>query len=101
MIKHVLMLKLKDFAEGADKATNRARVKTLLEGCRGLVPGMGAFEVGLATSGLEATCDVVLYSEFASKAALDAYQNHPEHVAIKPLIQALRQERHCLDYEVP
>jgi hypothetical protein len=60
---------------------------------------MGAFEVGLATPGLEATYDVVLYSEFDGAAALDAYQHHPQHVAIKPFIGAVRAERQCVDYE--
>ncbi len=100
MIKHIVMWKLKDRAEGADKAANMARMKALLESCRGLVPGMGSFEVGLATPGLEATYDVVLYSEFDSSAALDAYQHHPQHVAIKPFIGAVRLERQCIDYEV-
>lgn len=100
MIKHIVFWKLKDHAEGADRATNCAKVKSLLEGCRGLVPGMGRLEVAVAGGGLEASCDVVLYSEFDSKAALDAYQNHPAHVAIKPFIGAVRLERHCMDYEV-
>ena len=99
MIKHIVMWKLKDQAEGADKAANMARMKALLEGCRNLVAGMGAFEVGLATPGLEATYDLVLYSEFDSTAALDAYQHHPQHVAIKPFIGAVRAERQCVDYE--
>ncbi len=99
MIKHIVMWKLKDRAEGADKAANMVRMKALLERCRGLVPGMGAFEVGLATPGLEATHDVVLYSEFNDAAALDAYQHHPQHVAIKPFIGAVRAERQCVDYE--
>ena len=99
MIRHIVMWKLKDDAEGADKATNMARMKAMLEDCRGLVPGMGRLEVGLATAGLEATCDVVLYSEFESAAALEAYQHHPQHVAIKPFIGAVRLERQCLDYE--
>ncbi len=100
MIKHIVMWKLKDHAEGADKATNMRRVKEKLEACRALVPGILTFEVALATPGLEATYDVVLYSEFASKAALDAYQSHPEHVAIKPFMSAVRSERQCMDYEI-
>ena len=99
MIKHIVMWKLKDRAEGADKPANMVKMKALLDGCRGLVPGMGAFEVGLATPGLEATYDVVLYSEFDSREALDAYQHHPRHVAIKPFIGAVRAERQCVDYE--
>jgi hypothetical protein len=43
---------------------------------------------------------VVLYSEFESKEALDAYQKHPQHVALKPFMTAVREARQCMDYEV-
>jgi heme-degrading monooxygenase HmoA len=99
MIKHIVMWKLKDHAEGADRAANAARMKALLYGCRDIVPGIVEFEVALARPGLEATYDVVLYSVFADKAALDAYQDHPQHVAVKPFIGAVRLERQCMDYE--
>jgi hypothetical protein len=59
-----------------------------------------ASEAVLAQPGLEATYDVVLYSEFASREALDAYQEHPDHVAIKPFIGAVREARQCMDYEI-
>lgn len=100
MIKHIVMWQLKDFAEGADKATNALKVKQMLDGCAGIVPGILKFETAISSPGLEATYDVVLYSEFESKAALDAYQNHPQHVALKPFIGAVRQARQCMDYEV-
>ncbi|MBL4951458.1 Dabb family protein, partial [Neobacillus sp. YIM B02564] len=44
--------------------------------------------------------DVVLYSEFADRASLDAYQEHPQHVALKPFIGAVREARQCMDYEI-
>jgi len=100
MIKHIVMWKLKDQAEGAGRAANAAKMKALLDGCRDVVPGIVEFEVALAQPGLEATYDVVLYSVFADKAALDAYQDHPKHVAVKPFIGAVRLERQCMDYEV-
>ena len=100
MIKHIVFWKLKEHAEGADRASNAIKVKQLLDGCANLVPGMLVFEAALAQPGLEATYDVVLYSEFASKEALDAYQEHPEHVAIKPFIGAVREGRQCMDYAV-
>jgi Stress responsive A/B Barrel Domain len=102
MIKHIVMWKLKEHAEGADKAVNAARMKALLDGCAELVPGILKFEAIVAdtAAGLECTYDVVLYSEFASRAALDAYQEHPQHVAIKPFIGAVRDARQCMDYEV-
>ena len=98
MIKHIVMWQLKDHAEGADKATNALKMKSLLDACAGLVPGMRAFEVAIAQPGLECTYDVVLYSEFDSMEALDAYQNHPQHVALKPFVGAVRSARQCMDY---
>ncbi|MES2298333.1 MAG: Dabb family protein [Pseudomonadota bacterium] len=98
MIKHIVIWKLKDFAEGQDRAANALAMKAKLDACANLVPGILRFETALAQPGLEATYDIVLYSEFADKAALDAYQEHPEHVAIKPFIGAVREERQCMDY---
>jgi hypothetical protein len=100
MIKHIVMWQLKDFAEGADKAANATKVKQLLDGCADIVPGILKFETALASPHLEATYDLVLYSEFESKEALDAYQDHPKHVALKPFIGVVRQSRQCMDYEV-
>lgn len=100
MLKHIVMWKLKDHAEGADKATNARKMKDLLDACAEIVPGIVEFETAIAQPGLEATYDVVLYSEFVSKAALDAYQEHPQHVALKPFIGAIRDARQCMDYEI-
>jgi hypothetical protein len=99
LIKHIVMWKLKEQAEGADRATNARKMKELLEACADIVPGILKLEVGLATPGLEATYDVVLYSEFADKAALDAYQVHPQHEALKAFFVAVREGRQCMDYE--
>ena len=100
MLKHIVMWKLKGQAEGLDRAANAQKMKELLDACAGIVPGILKFEVALAQPGLEATYDVVLYSEFADRAALDAYQDHPQHVALKPFIGAVREARQCMDYEV-
>lgn len=100
MIKHIVLWKLKEHAEDADRATNAAKLKALLETCRDIVPGIRSFEVGLATPGLEATYDAVLVSEFDNKAALDAYASHPKHEKIKPFIAAIREARQCIDFEV-
>lgn len=100
MIKHIVMWKLKEHAEGADRASNAKKMQAMLKSCNNLVPGMLKLEASLATPELEATYDVVLYTEFADKTALDAYQEHPAHQAIKPFIGAVRSERQCMDYQV-
>jgi hypothetical protein len=100
MIKHIVIWKLKEYAEGADRAANAVKMKAMLDGCAHIVPGILKFEAVLAQPGLEASYDIILYSEFADKAALDAYQEHPEHVAIKPFVGAVRAERQCMDYAI-
>ena len=73
-------------------------MKERLLACAGIVSGIVKLEAGLAEPGLEATYDVVLYSEFDSKEALDAYQSHPQHAVLKPFFSAVRDARQCMDF---
>ncbi len=97
MLKHIVMWQ---FAQGQDKAANLAQAKALLEGCAKLVPGQLRLEVAGAEPGLECTYDLVLYSEFADRAALDAYQVHPTHVPVKAFMRSVVVARQCMDYEI-
>lgn len=100
MIKHVVMWKLADHAEGAAKAANAARIKALLEACAGRIPGLRSLEVGI-DAGLDgAAWDVVLVSEFDDRAALDAYQVHPLHEEAKAFIGKVRKDRSAVDFLV-
>jgi len=54
--------------------------------------------VGLKSEGLDCTCDVILNSVFKDAAALNAYQNHPDHIAIKPFMKAIVAKRQCMDF---
>jgi hypothetical protein len=100
VLRHIVMWKLKDHAEGADRAENALKLKAKLETCRSIVKGQGHFEVGTAQPGYDCTYDVVLVSDFDDKAALEAYQVHPKHQALKEFVAAVRDERQCVDYEV-
>ena len=97
MIKHIAMWKIA--GQGEDKRKNIQTVKATLETCVGIVPGMLKYEVGVDAGIDHAPWDVVVYSEFTDRAALLAYQNHPTHQAIKPVIGPLRELRGAVDYE--
>jgi Stress responsive A/B Barrel Domain len=99
MIKHIVMWKFKDHAEGADKAANLARAKALLDACATIAPGTLRFDAAVARPGFECTYDLVLYTEFEDREALNTYQNHPDHVAVKPFMRSVVAERQCMDYE--
>jgi heme-degrading monooxygenase HmoA len=99
VVKHLVLWRLKAEAHGQTAAQNAQAIKEKLEGLRGKVPGLLRIEVGLDFSRTENSCDLALYSEFESRAALDAYQAHPEHKAVMPFILEARSERRLCDYE--
>jgi hypothetical protein len=100
MIKHIVMWQLKDFAEGAPKQENALKAKQLLEGLNGKIKGIKLLEVGINLNDTPAAYDIVLYSEFANRQDLDAYQQHPEHAKAGDFIGKIRQDRKVVDYEV-
>ena len=100
MIRHIVMWNLQDHAEGADKATNLAKAKALLLSCAQVVPGIQTFEVATATPGMDCTNDLVLHMLVDDAQVLAAYQNHPDHLAIKPFMKSVVQERRCMDFNV-
>ena len=99
MVKHIVLWRLKPEAHGRAAAENARAIKEKLEALRGRIPGMLTIEVGLDFSRTDNSCDLALYSEFESRAALDAYQAHPDHKAVMPFILEARSERHLVDYE--
>lgn len=100
MVKHIVMWKLKDNAEGGDKKQNAAKIKEKLEGLKGKIPGLISIEVGINVNKSEMAFDVVLNSEFDSAEALEGYQNHPEHLKAAGFVRAVKKDRVVADYEI-
>ncbi|MCW8955988.1 MAG: Dabb family protein [Gammaproteobacteria bacterium] len=102
MIKHIVLWKLKENADGRSKSENALLLKQRLENLNGRIPGMGLLEVGINTSNTDSNDegDVILYSEFETMEALEAYYPHPDHVKLKDFVQAIRSERRVIDYQV-
>jgi hypothetical protein len=100
VIKHIVLWRLKDFAEGATKQQNAVKVKAMLEAMHGKIPGMLTLEVGLNFETSETASDISLYTEFESLEALNAYQDHPMHMKVKDFLPLVRAERRVVDYEV-
>jgi hypothetical protein len=96
MLRHIVFWTFKDHAQGADKSTNVAQAKALLQSCAALVPGQGTFVV-ITGEHPGCTADLALYSEFDDAAALASYQAHPTHVALGPFMKAVVQNRQCMD----
>ena len=100
MVKHIVMWKLKEEPERRTKAENAETIKEALEALNGEIDGLLKMEVGIDISKTDSSADIVLYSEFTSKRALDEYQLNPKHEAVKPLVGKTTSERWMVDYEV-
>tara|TARA_B110000285_G_scaffold90509_1_gene103781 strand:+ start:2499 stop:2684 length:186 start_codon:yes stop_codon:yes gene_type:complete len=55
-------------------------------------------EVGFDMLHVDASCDAVLYSTFENQAALDAYQQHLDHVAVNNFLGEVTNARYVVDY---
>jgi hypothetical protein len=100
MVRHIVLWRLKDAANGRAKAENAVEIKRLLEDLNGKISGLIKLEVGFDFSRTPNSADIALYAEFESRAVLDAYQAHPLHEAVKPFVMAAREERRLVDYDV-
>jgi heme-degrading monooxygenase HmoA len=97
MIKHIVMWKVRGDSP-QEKSEAAQFVKSRFEGLVGRIPGLTKLEVGLDHSGVDYACDVVLYTEFESQEALDAYATHAEHLRVKQELGNSRIARFQVDY---
>jgi hypothetical protein len=100
MIRHIVMFKFREAAEGADKENNIQRIKSELEALPAKIGEIKFFEVGINFSNTNAAYDLVLCSEFESKEALYSYQKHPDHVKVAELVGRVCDDRVVTDYIV-
>ncbi|MDW7679196.1 MAG: Dabb family protein [bacterium] len=100
MVKHIVMWKLWETAAGYSREENARRIKQNLEGMKSHIPQIKFLEVGINFNSSAAAFDVALYSEFNDREDLQIYQQHPQHVKFKEMIQSLRSDRVVIDYEV-
>jgi len=99
LIKHIVMWKLKEFAEGKSKLENAQIIKSDLEALKDKIEQIKYIEVGININESEQAYDVVLYSEFNSMEDLNTYQNHPEHVKVAEFVGKVREARVVTDYD--
>ena len=100
MIKHIVMWKLEESAEGNSKLENAQIIKKKLEALVGIIPEIIELEVGIDMLGTNQSYDVVLVSTFKGLEELDIYAKHPEHVKVGEFVGKVRKDRIAVDYEV-
>lgn len=100
MVKHIVMWKLKEEAQGADKVKNAALIKSRLEALKPEISEIAEIEVGIGLNEPGSSWDVVLYSVFNTQADLDGYQAHPRHLEVGGFIKSVVEARQAVDYKI-
>ncbi|QBR03531.1 Dabb family protein [Paraburkholderia pallida] len=97
MIRHIVMWRVAG-RTAEERRETASYVKKEFESLRGVIPGLVALEVGIDVSAVDYACDVVLVTDFESRAALEAYADHPEHLRVREALTGMREARHQVDY---
>lgn len=99
MVKHIILWKIKDDIEEAQKEIIKSKVKTGLEGLKGKIPGL--MDIHVQTESLSSSnADLMLDSTFENQEALSRYAVHPEHVKVADNdVRPFMMSRMCLDFE--
>lgn len=93
MIRHVVCHKYTDRAEAE-------KIKPMLLSLVGQVPFLRAMEVGTDVLGSKRSYDLALTCTFDDLAGLEAYKNHPAHVAVRSYIHSVMEASVAVDYEI-
>jgi len=100
MVKHIVMWKFKESAEGRSAAENMELVKDRLYALVGVIDEIKKMEVGIDISHKNGSMDLALITEFESAEALGVYAVHPEHLKVVDLVRKVTETRVVLDYNM-
>ncbi|MEX1062279.1 MAG: Dabb family protein [Balneolaceae bacterium] len=101
MIRHIVMWKLKEEAEGASRKKNAEKLKLILEGLKINIEEIKNVEVGIQINGEdEEGMDVVLICDFKTELDFKMYTRNIHHKKAVKFIDAVTEERVYVDYHV-
>lgn len=99
MIKHVVMWKLKDSAEGLSKDENADLLTKKLLALYGVIPELKSIQVGKDVTHGNGSYDLCLITEFDDVAAMKTYNDCPAHQAVLTYIRKVIEVRIACDFE--
>ncbi|NLB38970.1 MAG: Dabb family protein [Clostridiales bacterium] len=100
MIRHIVLFKLMDTAEGRDRDENIAIARRMAETFTREIPGLKSAQIVTPVHGAPLDNeDMALICRFDDLEGLYAYKAHPAHVAFGDFMRRVRESRTSIDYE--
>ena len=100
MIRHIVMWKFKESAEGNTKEENIRIVSESLFSLVGVIDEIKKMEIGVDLMHTAASMDLALITEFETLDTLHTYAVHPEHLAVAEFMKKVTESRVVLDCEL-
>ena len=100
MIRHVVMWKFKNCAEGKSKQENMELVRESLYALPAIIPEIKRMEIGFDVKHTDMSMDMILLTEFDSLDTLAFYAEHPEHLKVSAYVRKVIETRVVLDCEI-
>lgn len=100
MLRHVVMWRFQEGAEGKTRMEHAQWMKEHLEQLADVVPEIRSIEVGVNQNPGEMAYDAVLIADFDDAEAVKRYKVHPAHRAVSDYCKAVRESRTVVDYEI-
>ena len=100
MVKHIVMLKLKDSEDRGEKLENALKLKKSIEELSYKIDEVKYMEVGLNFNEKPSAYDLVLTSTFDNEEALEKYRIHPEHKKVLDFLYQVTEHSTVVDYEI-
>ncbi len=100
MIKHIVMFKLEEEAEGKSKKENLELALEMLNDFQNQIPTLKEFHAVVNSEETpESNYELALVCDFEDINGLNIYQEHPVHKEFGKYITKVRKQRACIDYE--
>lgn len=100
MVRHIVMFKFLENANGRTKKENAEIAAQMLNDLQGKIPSLLKSEVRFNSDSADKTnYDLVLIADYSSWEDLHDYIVHPLHKAVGEFLKDVRESRSCVDYE--
>jgi hypothetical protein len=96
MLVHIVCWKYKPDTTDAQRDDHIARLRAL----PGMIPNIESFEVGSDVLHLERSFDTGLVAKYPDRAALDFYNDHPEHQMVVAVGRQIAEKVVSVDFFV-
>lgn len=100
MVKHIVMLRMKEYDNKTQKLENALKLKKAIEALQVHIDELKFIEVGLNFNVKPHSYDLVLTGTFESEEALEAYRNHVEHKKLMVFLRTVTDQSAVVDYEI-